>query len=267
MSTNHLNFITTTLQTAAQIANNNFGKVTSTTKQGDNNQVLTETDLAIGAHIVEHIQATFPDYNVIDEEAGIIDKKSSFTWVVDPIDGTSNFAAGLPTYGIMIGLLDGDTPIAGGIMLPAFNQLFVAEKGHGATCNGQPIHVSSATDSLAALVAYGIDGHQEAPQKTVDEAALLGKIILQIRNLRTTNSAYDMAHTADGKYGAYLNQTTKIWDNVALQPIIEEAGGIVTDFWGQPMDYSQPLTKVEQNFTICAGAPQIHEKLQRVIHS
>jgi len=265
-TTNYLNFISSTLLTAGQIANDNFGKVSGVTKQGDNNQVLTQTDIAIGEFIVSQIKANFPEHNVIDEEAGVIDNHHNFTWVVDPIDGTSNFAAGLPTYGVMIGLLDGATPIAGGIMLPAFNQLFMAQKGLGATCNGEPIRVSDAVNSLATLVAYGIDGHQEDPHRTELEAQTLGKIILNIRNLRTTNSAYDMAHVCDGKYAAYLNQTTKIWDNVALQPIAEEAGGIVTDFWGKPMDYSNPLSKADQNFTIFAAAPAIHAQLLGVIN-
>ncbi len=266
MTTTFQDFISRTLLEAAKIANTNFGKVTSTTKSGDNNQVLTETDIAIGTYIVEQIQKEFPKHSIIDEEAGVIDKKSSYTWVVDPIDGTSNFAAGLPTYGCMIGLLENATPIAGGIVLPAFDQLFAAEKGSGAFCNGEPIHVCDATDPLSVLVAYGIDGHQADPDRTKREVQQLGRIILNIRNLRTTNSAYDMAHVTDGKYGAYLNQTTKIWDNVALQPIVEEAGGVVTDFWGKPMDYSNPLTKAQDNFTICAGAPEIHKKLQTIIH-
>lgn len=261
----YLSFISETLLGAAAIANQNFGKVSSTTKQGDNNQVLTQTDLAIGAYIVERIQKTFPTHSIIDEEAGVIDNHSTMTWVVDPIDGTSNFASGLPTYGCMIGLLQAATPIAGGIVLPAFNQLFMAEKGHGATCNGVPISVTTEQSSLATLVAYGIDGHQEDPERTRKEAQQLGTIILNIRNLRTTNSAYDMAHVTNGKYGAYLNQTTKIWDNVALQPIVEEAGGIVTDFWGKPMDYTNPLSKAADNFTICAGAPAIHKQLQKII--
>lgn len=119
MQPQYLDFISQTLISASKIANDNFGKVSETTKQGDNNQVLTETDLAIGKYIVQKIQTSFPDFNIIDEEAGVIDKKGRFTWVVDPIDGTSNFAAGLPTYGVMIGLLDGAIPIAGGIALPA----------------------------------------------------------------------------------------------------------------------------------------------------
>lgn len=261
-------FITQTLQEAAAIAKNNFGKISSiSTKTGDNNQVLTATDLAIGKQIVQKIEAAYPDHNIIDEEAGVIDKQSQFTWVVDPIDGTSNFANGLPAYGIMIGLLENNQAIAGGVVLPAFDQLYVAQKNQGAFCNGQKIKVTSETKLLFSLVAYGIDGHQENPERTIKETAVLAQIILNIRNLRTTNSAYDMVQVAAGRYGVFLNQTTKIWDNVAIQPIIEEAGGIVTDFWGKPMNYENALTKSQENFTICAGSPALHQQIQEIVHN
>jgi len=265
---NYQDFITQTLSNAAEIANSSFGKVSSiSTKSGDNNQVLTETDLAVGKLIVQKIQSAYPDYNIIDEEAGVIDKKSKYTWVVDPIDGTSNFANGLPTYGIMMGLLEDSKAVAGGIILPAFSQLYVAQKSQGAFCNGKKIHVTRETRLLSSLVAYGIDGHQEDPEKTMKETAILAKIILNIRNLRSTNSAFDMVQVPAGRYGAFLNQTTKIWDNIAIQPIVEEAGGIVTDFWGKPLDYSNPLTRSQENYTICAGSPEFHRQLQEIIHS
>src|SRR5690242_9892420 len=83
--------------------NKSFGNVTGSTKGDDNNQVLTETDVAIGKFLIEKIKQTYPDYNIIDEETGVVDNHSNFTWVIDPIDGTSNFADGVPTYGIMLG--------------------------------------------------------------------------------------------------------------------------------------------------------------------
>lgn len=265
--TQYLSFITQVLEKASEIASQNFENISEVSvKSGDNNQVLTQTDLEIGNMIVAEIQENFSSHNIIDEEAGVIDKKSEFTWVVDPIDGTSNFAEGLPTYGCMVGLLRGDLAIAGGITLPAFSQIYLAEKGRGAYCNGRKISVSGKTELLNSLIAYGIDGHQENPELTTKEVETLGKIILAIRNLRTTNSAYDMAMTTCGKYGLFLNRTTKIWDNVALQPIIEEAGGVVTDFWGKPMDYSNALKRSQENFTICAGAPTLHKQAQELIN-
>ncbi len=260
-------FITENLTEASELARQQFGEVTSSTKTGDNNQVLTETDLAVGQLLVAAVERVFPGHNIIDEEAGVIDKKSRFTWVNDPIDGTSNFAEGLPHYGIMIGLLEDGVPVAGGVALPAFDEIYVAEKGKGTTCNGEPVHVSAKTRLLDALISYGIDGHQENPEQTRQETALLANIVLGIRNLRSSNSAFDIMMTARGRYGAFLNQTSKIWDNVAPQIIVEEAGGMWTDFSGQPMDYSNPLTKANDNFTVCAGAPVLHEQLQRIIHA
>lgn len=258
-------FIEHTLISAAQIANTHFGKVSQTVKAGDNNQVLTEADIAIGKQIVAAIQATYPNHNVIDEEAGVINNESKLTWVVDPIDGTSNFAEGLPTYGIMIGLLENDEPIAGGISLPAFEEVFIGGVDTPATKNGSPVTVSQQSHLLDSLVAYGIDGHQENPDRTTAEVAILKDIILGIRNLRTTNSAYDMAKTVEGKYGVFLNQTTKIWDNVAIQAVIEAAGGVCTDFFGKSIDYSNHLERSQENFTICAGAPQLHTQIQELV--
>lgn len=263
----YLDFIHTTLKQAAKLAINNFGQITHvTTKKHDHNQVLTMTDLEIGHLIISSIQKKFPTHNIIDEEAGLIDQKSQYTWVVDPIDGTSNFAHGLVTYGVMLGLLDNAQPLAGGIILPSLNQIYLAEKNFGAFCNQAKIQVTLEKKLINILLAYGIDGHQEYPEKTFNESKLLSKLILAIRNLRTTNSAYDMVQVPAGRYGAYLNQTTKIWDNVALDILVTEAGGIVTDFWGNKMDYSQPLTKASQNFTIMCSSPVLHEQLQQIIH-
>lgn len=263
---NYQDFITSVLEEAALIANEKFGKVSGTIKGGDSNQVLTEADVAIGKFIVERIKKEYPDYNIIDEEAGVIDNSSEFTWVVDPIDGTSNFANGVPTYGIMMGLLKDNMPIAGGICLPYFKEIYTAEKGKGTYCNASKITVSDESNLLNALIAYGIDGHQENPVITGEEVKLLEKIILAIRNLRSSNSAFDAGMVAKGNYGGFLNRTSKIWDNVAQQIVIEEAGGVYTDFFGKPIDYTNPLTKVNNNFTFCAAAPALHKQLQEIIN-
>jgi len=258
-------FITKNLEEVSVIARNSFGKVSGVTKEGDNNQVLTETDLKIGKTIIEKIKTEFPEHNIIDEEAGIIDNKSESTWVVDPIAGKSNFANGVPLYGIMIGLLKGSEPIAGGLALPSFSEIYVAGKGQGAYCNGEKISVTQEIDLKKGLVVYGIDGHQENPDMTRQKCKLLAEIVLSIGNLRASNTAFDSAMVAKGKYGAFLNRTTKIWDNVAQQIIIEEAGGIYTDFFGHKIDYSNPLEKSNDNFTCLAASPELHKQLLEII--
>lgn len=259
-------FISQALQKASEIAKEHFGEVSSVTKQQDNNQVLTETDLEIGKLLIAEIENSFPSHNIIDEEAGVLDKNSDYTWVVDPIDGTSNFANALPHYGIMLGLLHQEKAIAGGVALPFFEEIYLAEKGKGAYCNGSPIQVTAEKSLSSVLAAYQLNGYADRPDFTRQECQDLAEIVLHIRNLRTTNSVMDIMLVANGKYGACLNQTCKIWDNVAQQIIIEEAGGVYTDFWGKPMDYSQPLAKAGKNFTFCCAPAALHEQLQKIIH-
>lgn len=260
------NFIADILKEASAIAKDNFGKVAGIVKKEDNNQVLTETDLEIGQVIIDKIQKEFPQHNIIDEEAGVVENKSNFTWVIDPIDGTSNFANGIPLYGIMFGLLKDNEPIAGGLALPSFSEIYVAEKDSGAFCNGKRINVSKDMHLKNSLVAYGIDGHQENPEFTKDECGLLAKIILNIRNLRTSNSVFDIAMLAKGNYGAFLNRTSKIWDNVAQQIIIEESGGVYTDFFGKKIDYSDAISRPQENFTFLASSPELHKQLLHLIN-
>lgn len=264
---NYQLFITSVLQEASVIANDMFGKVFATVKGDDNNQVLTEADLAIGKLIVDRIKKAYSDYNVIDEEAGVIDCGSAFTWVVDPIDGTSNFANGIETYGIMIGLLKEGSPIAGGFSLPAIHKTVIAEKGKGAFEDGKPLKVTQETHLNNCLVAYHIDGHPEDPKRAERETEVFGEIIKHCRNMRNTGcEPWDGLLVAQGKYGALVNQSMKIWDAVAVQIIIEEAGGVYTDFWGNKIDYTKPLTRIKQNFTCCASAPSLHKQLQTLIH-
>jgi myo-inositol-1(or 4)-monophosphatase len=263
----YTSFILENLKTATKIALSLFGKVEGKTKPGDKNQVLTEADITIGNSIISEIKRAFPKHNIIDEEAGAINNQSDFTWVIDPIDGTSNFAAGSPLYGIMIGLLHDTKPIAGGIALPYFDECILAEKGKGTVINGKPILVTNEKKLENVLVSYQIDGNRDFPEETYNQARILAKLILNIRNIRTTGSAFDCVMTAKGVHGGYLNLHSKIWDNVAQQIIIEEAGGMYTDFYGKPQDYSPGLTNPDKIYSWCASSPALHKKLQEIINS
>ncbi|WP_327585410.1 hypothetical protein OHA25_58775 [Nonomuraea sp. NBC_00507] len=131
-------FIEQVLDVASAVARDKFGKVSTRYKESDPHQVLTEADTAIGKLLLR------------------------YTWVIDPIDGTSNFAAGLPHYGIMV--LEDATPIAGGIALPAFGEIYSAQKGEGATCNGAPIHVAGNGGVAGRMLCYGIDADPAHPE-------------------------------------------------------------------------------------------------------
>jgi myo-inositol-1(or 4)-monophosphatase len=259
-------FLVTQLNSAAEIANNYFGKISGTVKPEDTNQVLTEADIEIGELLVNAVRQTYPDHNIIDEEAGVVDNGSRYTWVIDPIDGTSNFAAGTPDYGIMIGLLEDATPIAGGIIAPVHDRLYIALKGEGATCNGEMIHVTDEIKLISTLVSFGIDGHQEDHDKTRKECEVMANVVLNVRNVRNSGSeAIDPMYVAEGRYGGRINMSSKIWDNVAPQIITEEAGAVWSDVDGNPIDYSSPLQKTDQNYTFCVAPPVLHAQLIRTL--
>jgi myo-inositol-1(or 4)-monophosphatase len=255
-------FLHTELRKAAKTALSYFGKVNPTTKPGDNNQVLTEADLAIGKQLVAAVKTTYPDHNIVDEEAGAVNKGSKFTWVIDPIEATSNFAAGMPDYGIMVGLLEDSTPIAGGLIVPAYDRLYLAEKGKGATLNGKPIHVTSGTDLTKMLISFGIDSNVEHPEQTYQECHLMGDILLKSRNIRNSGcEAVDPMYVAEGKLGGRVNLAAKIWDNVGPQIIAQEAGALWTALDGSPLDYSNPTEKMDVNFPFVVANPALHAKL------
>ncbi|MFH1971625.1 MAG: inositol monophosphatase [Patescibacteria group bacterium] len=257
-------FTINTLNKTSEIAREHFGKVAWNLKE-NYNQVLTETDKEIGKFIADKIKDNFPKHSIIDEELGKIDSNSDYVWVVDPIDGTSNFAFGVPSYGTLIGLLHKNIPIVGGLALPEFNEIYYAEKSKGTECNGKTVQVTKETDLSKCLVSYSIDSNRNKPEKVEKECLLASKLINEIRSLRMSNSVFDTAMVVKGKYGAFMMQNSKIWDNVAQQVLIEEAGGIFTDFFGKPIDYSNPFTKMKDNFTFSGAAPGIYNELQEII--
>ena len=259
-------FILQTLRSCTPIAGRNFGRAAALAKPGDRTQVVTEADVEIGRAIAAAVDARFPGHNILDEELGVLDRGSTFTWVVDPIDGTSNFAAGVPMYGIMIGLLDGGRPIACGISLPAFRETYWAEVGQGAWLDGGArIAVRDDAELSSALVAHGIDGHAGDPARTRAECLTLAEIAIASRNIRCSNSVYDAVLLARGKYGAWLLRTSRIWDNVAPQLLIEEAGGRYTRLDGTKLAYDRPLARAGENFAICAAPAALHRELQDLL--
>ncbi|HUB93613.1 MAG TPA: inositol monophosphatase [Verrucomicrobiae bacterium] len=261
----YLTFLDKELREAAKIALSYYGNVHATTKPGDNNQVLTEADLAIGKYLVSAVRKNYPDYNVIDEEAGVIDNGSRYTWVIDPVEATANFAIGTADWGIMIGLLDEVTPIAGGIIAPVHDRLYLAQKGKGATCNGQGIHITKEERLLKTLVSCSLGGHQDDPERTIQECRMLADILLAARNMRNSDcEAVDSMYVAEGRYGGRINMTSKIWDNVGPQIIAEEAGALWTDAYGTPIDYSEPTKRTTQNFTFCVASPTLHSQLTAI---
>lgn len=222
--------------------------------------VVTEADLASEAAVLEVLSEAAEACNIITEETGYMDRQSEYTWVVDPLDGTSNFAAGLPWFGVIIALFRGDSPILGGMYLPVDDELYLAEAGVGPTRNGEPIRVTPSSNLSEQLISYSFD-FSEDPKKTKSEMEIMAQLSRKVRNIRSTNSLVDFCYTADGRLGAALNQSTKIWDIAAPWLMIREGGGTVTDIHGQEIRFDLSAEAVNLNYTIIASGSRLHKDL------
>jgi myo-inositol-1(or 4)-monophosphatase len=253
------------LKMAGEILMSYFGKISEYTVKESQSSIVTKADIESEKKIIEIILEKFPDHNTLGEETGFQNRNSEFTWVIDPLDGTSNFAAGIPWFGVIICVLKNDIPFMAGCFLPLQNEIYFAEKGRGAFRNGEKINVSNETELKNILAAYSLD-YSDEPGKTEREAKLIQQVVSRIRNLRSTNCIIDFCYTADGKLGACMNQTTKIWDIAAPGLIIEEAGGIVTDMQGNNYDFSLNETNFDRNFTIVGSNKILHSELINILN-
>jgi myo-inositol-1(or 4)-monophosphatase len=242
------------------------GKISEYTVKESQSSIVTKADIESEKKIIELILEKFPDHNTLGEETGYRNRNSEFTWVIDPLDGTSNFAAEIPWFGVIICVLKNDIPFMAGCFLPVQNEIYFAEKGNGAFRNGEKIKVSGETELKNILAAYSLD-YSDEPGKTEREAKVIQQVVSKIRNLRSTNSLVDFCYTADGKLGACMNQTTKIWDIAGPGLIIEEAGGKVTDMQGNRFDFKMDETNYNRNFTIVGSNKILHSELIKILNN
>lgn len=203
-------------------------------KDGINN-LVTEVDKLSEDRIIDVISSAYPSHTIISEEVGELKKQSEYQWIIDPIDGTVNFAHGIPLCCVSIGLMHKNNLVLGAVYNPMMNELFVAERGKGATLNGEPIRVSSKSDfSKACLVTgfpYKWPEAEEHPIKVFERFVMQG---LPIRRLGS--AALDLCWVACGRFDGFWEYYLNEWDVAAGYLIVQEAGGRITDFDG--LDYN-----------------------------
>jgi myo-inositol-1(or 4)-monophosphatase len=207
-------------------------------KEGLNN-LVTEVDHASEKAIFEIIQQHYPDHFILSEESGEVITDSSYKWIIDPIDGTINFAHGIPLCCVSIGVEYEGKMILGVVYNPFLNELFFAEKGKGATLNGNPISVSAKTAVEHACLVTGF------PYSYLDEPngplVIFDKLIRKGIPLRRLGSAaIDLCWVAMGRFDGFYEHKLNAWDSAAGFLMVEEAGGKVTDFANQPYSPYQP---------------------------
>jgi len=200
-------------------------------KEGINN-LVTEVDHLAEQKIISVIKATYPTHSIIGEESGENIQLSDYQWVIDPIDGTVNFAHGIPLCCVSIGLLLNGSVLMGAVYNPMMNELFFAQKGKGATLNGNPIKVSAKSDFKTAFLVTGFpykwpENSLEHPVKVFERMVLQG---LPIRRLGS--AAIDLCWVACGRFDGFWEYNLSAWDVAAGYLIVLEAGGTITDFNG-----------------------------------
>jgi myo-inositol-1(or 4)-monophosphatase len=257
-------FIKKLLLESGDVLRSGFGHVTQIDNKQDQSNIVTESDFKSEELIRKLIFKTYPDHNILGEEHGFEDKKSAYTWIIDPLDGTSNYAARIPWFGILVALIKNGQPVLAGAYLPMSDELYLAEKGKGATKNGQTIRVSEETELRNILCCYSLDYSSDL-NKSEREVQIIKGLVQNCRNLRSTNSCLDFCLVADGRIGAALNQTMKVWDIAAPQLIIEEAGGKVTNIHGEKIIYEPSHSSLTDNFTAIAANPAVHEQVLQLV--
>jgi myo-inositol-1(or 4)-monophosphatase len=256
--------VTRALYKASEVLMKHFGKITHIKVKESLSSVVSEADLESEKVILELIHKEFPDHNVISEESGYNHKGSPYTWIVDPLDGTSNFVAGLPWFGILITVMKDHLPVAAGAYLPVNKQLYYAEQGNKSRLNGQLIQVTGSQELKDVLVAYSLDFCTDFTD-TIAETNIIAKLVRNARNVRSTNCLLDLCYTADGRLGAAINQHEKIWDISAPWLIIREAGGLVTDLKGNELKFSLSEKDFGKDYPVVAANPYIHRKIINLI--
>jgi myo-inositol-1(or 4)-monophosphatase len=224
-------------------------------KEGINN-LVTEADHKSEEVIFEVIRENFPDHYILSEEAGAIVQESNYKWIIDPIDGTVNFANGIPICCVSIALEVNGRMETGAVYNPFMNELFFGERGFGATLNDERIHVSDKKEVIQSCLVTGFPyTYLDMPNGPLEVFGRLIRKGVPVRRLGS--AAIDLCWVAAGRFDGFYEYKLEAWDSAAGFLIIEEAGGKVTDLQGNYYNPYQP--------GIVATNGKIHDELLKWI--
>lgn len=228
--------------------------ISAATTKSSSTDVVTEFDRASETLIVGGIRAARPDDAIIGEEGTDTEGTSGVHWLIDPIDGTTNFLYGLPGWAVSIAACDADGALAGAVYVPATDEMFTAARGGGARLNGEPIRCSATTDLALALVATGFSYQ---PQRRAVQAARLTALLPQVRDVRRLGAAApDLCYVAAGRLDVYFEEWLGPWDLAAGELIAREAGCTTGSIDGGPV---RPASVVVAN-------PHLFERARSLVH-
>jgi len=248
------------LKNAGRIQMENFGKLLNEEVKESISSVVTEVDIQSEKKIIEIISSAYPKHNILSEECGYINNQSNYTWVIDPIDGTSNFAAGIPWFGVIIALFDNGMPVMGGSYMPVTDDLYFAEIGKGAFLNNRQIQITNK-DLKDVLFSFSTDFTSD--EISLNKSLELYRFIIQnARNVRCTNSVLDYNYVAEGKLGGCINMYSKIWDIAAPYILIKEAGGIFIGLDFNEIKFELSSAQMFKNYSVLTANHSIIQLIE-----
>ena len=248
------------LETAVEIAReagallaNYFERRVAFELKGDFD-LVTEADRASEKLITSKLRARWPEFGVLGEEGTKSDLGAEYRWLVDPLDGTTNFAHGYPVFCVAIALVRADDQIEAGFLFdPTRDEFFSAERGQGARLNGQTMRVSKTRELAESLLGTGFPSHKRHKNPNVH---FYHQLTLRSHGLRRAGSAaLDLANVAAGRYDGFWEFNLNPWDTAAGVLLVREAGGVVTRFDGSPFRLSSE--------EVLASNGIIHDELMR----
>lgn len=210
--------------------NKYFGDVLKINEKSTLSDFRTKADTESEKAILSVLKSEFPDFNILSEETGVIDKNSEYTFIIDPLDGTNNFVLGIPNFSISIALMKNDELILGVVHIPILGQTYYAQKGKGAYLNDRKLSVNSEQDMKRVTISYTCGyinsrDFSQKLQKKLDDFPIK-------RVLTMWSPAVDLCLLASGKIEAIINNANEIYDFAAGKIIAREAGAVITDFEG-----------------------------------
>lgn len=197
-------------------------------KEGVNN-LVTEADHASEKAIIDVIRGVFADHYILSEESGELVMDSTYKWIIDPIDGTVNFANGIPICCVSVAIEKDGQMIHGAVYNPLINEFYLAERGNGASLNGKPIHVSDKKEVMSSCLVTGFPyTYLDMPNGPLQCFERFIRKGVPVRRLGS--AAIDLCWVAAGRFDGFYEHKLQAWDSAAGFLMVEEAGGSVTDF-------------------------------------
>lgn len=218
---------------AGEILRSGFGKNFMIEYKTNVANLVTEFDKKSEKTIIDFIKKEYPTHSVLAEESGMHDSYSEYLWVIDPLDGTTNFAHGLPIFSVSIGVQKNGEMICGVVYDVMRDAMYSAEKGSGSFCNGRKLNVSTNDDLHKSVLVTGFPYNvHENPDFAYERFAAFLRVARAVRRLGS--AAIDMSYVAEGVFDGFWEVSLNSWDMAAGIILVEEAGGKITDFEGNP---------------------------------